>query len=230
MVIYLSSVEGMQNDFIADVSHEIKTPLSVIQGYADLLIGGKTDGETTKEYIALMTSEIHKLNDLVTNVLKINKIQNSGITISEKFFLDEQIRCRILSFIEKIEENNIELELDLPETVDVCGKYPLEMVWNNLLENAVKYSNVGGKISVAIKKENDNLAVCVKDTGIGMSEETQKHMFEKFYQGDISHSTKGNGLGLALVKKVADGMGAEIKVRSELGKGSDIQFIFPVFE
>ncbi len=227
MVVCLSSVEGMQNDFVADVSHEIKTPLSVIQGYADLLASGRGDKEACDEYIKLMTAEIHKLNDLVANILMLNKMGNRGIVKKEKFSLDEQIRCCVLGFEEKIEEKNINIKIDLPEMVVVSEQYPLELVWNNLISNAVKYCNTNGTITIKLSCKNNIATVLVADTGIGIDKETQKHIFDKFYQGDTSHATEGNGLGLALVKKIADGMGGKVKVKSSLNNGCELCFSFP---
>ncbi len=228
MVDSLSSVEGMKNDFVADVSHEIKTPLSVIQGYADLLTAGKADRAASVEYINQMTSEIHKLNELVANILKLSKIENQGIIHKEKFFLDEQIRCSILDFVDKAEEKNIEFSVDLEEMAVVSDSYSLDFVWKNLIQNAVKFCGEGGKISVTLRQNEGKAVVTVLDNGAGMSEETQKHIFEKFYQGDTSHSTEGNGLGLALVKRVADKLGGNVVVESKLGKGSKFIFSIPV--
>ncbi len=227
MVISLSSVESLQNDFVADVSHEIKTPLSIIQGYADLLVAGNADKETSIEYINLMTNQIHKLNELVTNILKLNKIQNQGITITEKFFLDEQIRCCALNYTDAFDEKKINLDIELSEVVVKAEKNSLELVWNNLLQNALKFCNENGKVSVNLVEKGGMAIVTVKDTGCGMSEETQKHMFEKFYQGDSSHSTEGNGLGLALVKKVVDNTNGSIKVISKMNKGSEFIITIP---
>ncbi len=228
MVASLSSVEGMKNDFVADVSHEIKTPLSIIQGYADLLSDGKADRETSCEYINQMTAEIHKLSELVANILKLSKIENQGIIHKEKFFLDEQIRCAILDYVDKADEKGIAFDIDLQEVIVISDSYSLEFVWKNLIENAIKFCGNGGKIAVKLKQKKGIAVVTVEDNGIGMTQETQKHIFEKFYQGDTSHATQGNGLGLALVKRVADKLGGKVTVKSELGKGSKFTFSVPV--
>lgn len=221
MVEELSSIERLKNDFVADVSHEIKTPLSVIQGYADLLQNPNLDKDTRNEYIELISQAIHGLNELVSNVLRLNKIENQGIVQKEKFFLDEQIRCCILSFEEKLEEKNLQLEVDLQEVVIRTDKALLELVWNNLISNAIKFTEHSGKVSVTLEQKGEEIIVSVKDTGCGIDEETQKRIFEKFYQGDQSHSQDGNGLGLALVKNVVDKIGGKIVVNSKAGEGSE---------
>lgn len=228
MVRELSSIEGIKDDFVADVSHEIKTPLSVIQGYADLLQTPGISDQTRREYIVLISEAIHNLNDLVANVLKLNKIENQGIIQKEKFFLDEQIRCSVLSFEEKLEEKSINIDIDLQAVVVKTDKAALEIVWNNLISNAVKFTEQSGNISIKLREEKGFVAVTVKDDGCGMSPETQKHIFEKFYQGDPSHSVAGNGLGLALVKRIVDMLDGTVNVKSKIDKGTEFEIILPV--
>lgn len=225
MVSELASIERLRDDFVADVSHEIKTPLSVIQSYAELLQTPGIDDDTKKEYMVRMSEAIHNLSNLVSNILNLNKIENQDIIQKEKFFLDEQIRCAILSFEEKLESKNIEIIAKLDEVVIKSNKTTLELVWNNLLSNAIKFTDDGGKIVVELKENDDEILFLIKDNGCGMSEETQKHIFEKFYQGDSSHSAEGNGLGLALVKRIVDMLDAQIKVESELDNGTEIQIV-----
>ncbi len=220
MVEQLSSVESLQNDFLADVSHEIKTPLSIIQGYADLLKTPDLSRAMQEEYIRLISEAIHKLNDLVTNILMINKLKNTGIFTRETYFLDEQIRCSVLSFEEEIERKNLGISVDLQEVSITATKLPLELVWNNLISNAIKYTPKNGKIEITLKEKNSIIIAEFKDNGCGMDEKTLKHIFDKFYQGDTSHSGEGNGLGLALVKKVIEGIGGKIKVKSKPDNGS----------
>ncbi len=220
MLTEISSLENMRNNFVADVSHEIKTPLSVVQGYADLLQNKNLSDEKRAEYTYRLSRAIDSLTNLVTNILKLNKIENQGIIQNESFSLDEQLRYCILSFEDKIDEKKLKLDVDLDEAFVISDKSLLEIVWNNVLSNAIKYTECGGTISVKLKKENHKTIVCVSDTGCGMSPETLKHCFEKFYQGDTSHSQEGNGLGLALVKQVATMLDGEIKVESVLGEGS----------
>lgn len=225
MLTEISSLENMRNNFVADVSHEIKTPLSVIQGYADLLQKRDLSEERRCEYTHLLFEAINSLTNLVTNILKLNKIESQGIIQKEKFSLDEQIRYCILAFEEKFDEKNINIDVNLEELTLKSDKSLLEIVWNNLISNAVKYTEFGGEISVQLKKGNGKTIVIVSDTGCGMSKETVKHCFEKFYQGDTSHSQEGNGLGLALVKQVVTMLEGKISVESVLGKGTSFTVI-----
>lgn len=225
MLVEISSLENMKNDFVADVSHEIKTPLSVVQGYADLLQNKDLSVEKRGEYIYLLSQAINSLTNLVTNILKLNKIENQGIIQKEEFLLDEQLRCCVLAFEEKIEEKNLTLDIELEEVFVVSDKALLEIVWNNLVSNAVKYTGFGGTISVNLKREAEKIIVKISDTGCGMSDEIKEHCFEKFYQGDSSHSQEGNGLGLALVKQVINLLDATIKVESIINKGTEFTVI-----
>ncbi len=225
MLTEISSLENMRNDFIADVSHEIKTPLSVIQGYADLLQNKDLTEEKRREYTCRLSEAIESLTNLVTNILKLNKIENQGIIQKEQFSLDEQIRCCVLGLEDKIEEKNLIINVDLAEASIESDKTLLETVWNNLILNAVKYTSFGGEISIILKKNKEKIIVKVLDNGCGMSAETIERCFEKFYQGDASHSQDGNGLGLALVKQVVNILDGKITVESILGKGTEFTVI-----
>ncbi len=220
MVDELTSIERLRDDFVADVSHEIKTPLSVIQGYAELLRNPDLSAEKRAEYIQLISDAIQNLTSLVTNTLKLNKIENQGIVQKEKFFLDEQIRFCVLNFEDKISDKDIELEIDLEEIVIKTDKALLELVWNNLISNAIKFTDFGGKISLRLKKDNQRIYFEIADSGCGMSPQTCGRIFEKFYQGDSSHSQEGNGLGLALVRQVINKLDGDITVSSKEGEGS----------
>lgn len=220
MLTEISSLENMRNNFVADVSHEIKTPLSVIQGYADLLQNKDLSAEKRNEYTYLLSEAIETLTNLVANILKLSKIENQGIIQREKFSLDEQLRYCILSFEEKLDEKNININVELEACSIKSDKSLLEIIWNNLISNAIKYTPYGGEISVELKKQKGKTVVSVSDNGCGMSQETLEHCFEKFYQGDSSRSQEGNGLGLALVKQVVNMINGEIVVESNLNKGT----------
>lgn len=225
MVSELASIEKLKDDFVADVSHEIKTPLSIIQGYADLL---KTPGISEKErneYIHLISEAINNLTTLVSNILKLNKIESQEIVQKEKFSLDEQMRYCILSFEDKLNDKDIELEVNLDEVVINSDKALLELVWNNLFSNAIKFTGDGGKITLILKNQGNVVIATVRDTGCGMGDDTKKHIFDKFYQGDTSHSQEGNGLGLALVDRVVRLLDGEILVTSTLGEGSEFKVV-----
>lgn len=221
MAAELAKTEVLHTDFISNVSHELKTPLAVIQNYAAALQNESIGAKTRQKYADTLVSASKRLTALVTNILKLNKLENQELTPEyEKVRLGDMLAETIVQFDELIESKNLELECDLDEVELVsCPNY-LEIVWNNLLSNAIKFTDAGGKISVSVKRAEGGAVVKVSDTGCGISPETGAHIFEKFYQGDTSHSKEGNGLGLALVKKVIDVIGGEITVESEEGKGS----------
>lgn len=218
----LKGVETLRTDFTANVSHELKTPLAVINNYGTLLQSPDLTEEKRIEYSKAITDSARSLSNLVTDILKLNKLENQQIyPVSEPYNLSEQLCECLLQFEDIWERKNIEIETDIDEDIIInADEEMLSLVWNNLFSNAVKFTKTGGKISVALKKENGCAIVSVTDTGCGMSAETGRHIFEKFYQGDTSHAAKGNGLGLALVKRIVDITNCEISVQSELGKGS----------
>lgn len=228
MVEELNSVEIMRNDFIANVSHEFKTPLSSITGYVTLLQDPDLSEAERNEYIQMAFFNIEKLNDLTGNILQLSKLENQS-TIEEpvEYRLDEQLREAIVLLEPKWSQKEIALELDLPKTLYTGQQTLLFQVWTNLIGNAIKFSNQGGSVSVNIHQSSNHVNVVISDTGIGMSEETLDHIFEKFYQGDSSRRSMGNGLGLALCKKIVDLCGGNIYVSSELGKGSVFRVELP---
>ena len=217
----LGKTEVLRVDFISNVSHEIKTPLSVIQSYATLLQDESLDPQTRKEYSKILINACKRTTDLVTNILKLNKLENQEIQDKkEPFDLTAALSEAIVEFEPLIEAKSLTLSCDLDDVTAVSTKSLLEIVWNNLISNAIKFTGDGGEIRISLKRLGNDAQIQVEDTGIGMSNEVGKRIFEKFYQGDASHSSNGNGLGLALVKKVIDILGGEISVRSALGKGS----------
>jgi signal transduction histidine kinase len=224
MVQELQSIEIMKNDFIANVSHEIKTPLSVIQGYAAALQRENLTAEDRREYTGTILDATQKLTELVANILKLNKLENQEILSEARpYDLGEQLRRCALAFEEQWERKNISFDAGLEEVDVRYDENMLEIVWNNLLSNAIKFTDSGGSIYIRLKTyySNDHFArISVSDTGCGMNEETQKHIFDKFYQGDSSHSQEGNGLGLAMVKRIVSLLGGTIAVESQPGQGS----------
>ena len=221
MASELQKNEVLKTDFISNVSHEIKTPLAVIQNYATLLQDGSIDEETRKNYTKTLISASKRLTDLITNILKLNKLENQTITDkAEPFNVTEALANNVVEFESLIENKNIQLNCDFDEVVIFSSKTLLEIVWNNLISNAIKFTNEGGKIDISLKQVDNNVEIKVADTGCGISSEVGAKIFEKFYQGDTSHSTQGNGLGLALVKKVVDILGGEIHVKSKVDEGS----------
>ena len=218
----LSGVETLRTDFIANVSHELKTPLAVMQNYGTMLQSPDLTEAQRIEYAKAITEQSRRLADLITNILKLNRLENQQIyPESKRYNLGEQLAECLLNFESTWEKKDIDIETDIEEDVLVESDDDLlSLVWNNLFSNALKFTEPGGTVSVTLKTEGDHAAVRVTDTGCGISPETGKHIFEKFYQGDTSHATQGNGLGLALVKRVVDIVGGDISVESEVGKGS----------
>ena len=222
MAAELSKNEVLKSDFVSNVSHELKTPLAVIQNYCRFLKDEKLDAETRANYIDTVMQATKRLSSLITNILKLNKLENQEIKPDKEVFrLNSFAEETLLQYVDLIDDKEIELEVDLQEITINTSKSCLEIVLSNLLSNAIKFTPRGGKITVSAKNENGKVVLSVSDTGCGIDSETGKHIFEKFYQGDTSHSQEGNGLGLALVKKVIDVLGGEIGVKSELGKGSE---------
>lgn len=222
MVQELSGMETLRTDFIANVSHELKTPLAVIQNYGTMLQQPNLSDEDRKDYARTVTNASQRLASLITNILKLNKLENQQIyPKKEHFDLGEQLCECLLGFENAWEAKKLEIETEIEDGVNVeSDPELLSLVWNNLFSNAIKFTEEGGTVGLKLHTENGHAVVEVSDTGCGISPEVGAHIFEKFYQGDTSHATQGNGLGLALVKRVVDIIGGEISVSSELGKGS----------
>lgn len=218
----LSGIETLRTDFVSNVSHEIKTPLAVIGNYSTMLQSPNLSEEKRQEYARAISDATGRLSELITNILKLNKLENQQIyPDKETYDLGEQLAECIVGFEDIWEKKNIEIDTDIEDDLNVTeDKELLSLVWNNLLSNAFKFTEAGGTVKVVARSVEGRVQVEVSDTGCGISDETGKHIFDKFYQGDTSHATKGNGLGLALVKRVIDICGAEITVKSVLGKGT----------
>lgn len=222
MIEELSGVETLRTDFVANVSHELKTPMAVMQNYGTLLQSPELSSKQRIEYGKAITEQTRRLSTLIVNILKLNKLENQQIyPNTEVFDLCEQL-CECMLEHEAVwEKKEIDIETDLAEEVYVeADKELLSLVWNNLMSNALKFTEAGGTVSIRLYQDENYAYVQVKDTGCGMSPETGQNIFKKFYQGDTSHATKGNGLGLALVKRVIDICKGEISVSSTLGVGS----------
>ena len=216
----LSGTETLRTDFISNVSHELKTPLAVIQNYGTMLQQPNLSEEKRQEYAKAITNTSRRLANLITNILKMNKLENQQIyPKAETYELGEQLCECLLAFEGAWEDKEIETDVEDEVLVDTDAEL-LSLVWNNLFSNAIKFTEPHGKVSLSLKSEGEFAIVQVSDTGCGIPPEVGKHIFEKFYQGDTSHATQGNGLGLALVKRVIDIVGGDISVSSEVGKGS----------
>ena len=218
----LSSVETLRTDFIANVSHEMKTPLAVMQNYGTLLQASCLSCEKRVEYAKAITDASRRLADMMTNILKLNRLENQQIYPNlTTFDLGEQLCESLLQYESTWERKNIEIETDIAEGVLVSADAELlSLVWNNLFSNAFKFTEDGGRVTLTLTADKEYATVKVSDTGCGMSAEVGAHIFEKFYQGDTSHATQGNGLGLPLVKRVVDIMQGEIGVESAIDIGT----------
>ena len=222
MTAELQGTETLRTDFIANVSHELKTPLAVIGNYATMLQQPDIGEADRMEYAKAVSHSCRRLAALVTNILKLNKLENQQIFPQPREFdLGEQICESLLTFEDVWEKKNLEIETHIQDDVRIKSDAELlSLVWNNLISNAVKFTPEGGAVGVSLTADEKTVAVSVSDTGCGIDPETGKHIFEKFYQGDTSHATQGNGLGLALVKRVMDILQGEISVLSTPGQGS----------
>ena len=218
----LGSVETLRTDFIANVSHEMKTPLSVMQNYGTLLQVPGLSEEKRIEYAKGITDASRRMADMMTNILKLNRLENQQIfPKTAEFDLGEQLCECLLAYENVWEKAGINIETDIAENVIVKADAELlSHVWSNLFSNAFKFTPAGGTVTVSLAQTEHHAVVKVTDTGCGMSPEVGARIFEKFYQGDASRAVQGNGLGLALVKRVVDIMQGEISVESALGRGS----------
>ena len=223
MVENLGSIETLKTEFFSNVSHEIKTPLAVILNTAELLQKEDPPLEKRQEYVQTIIGASKRLNTLITDILKLNKLEKQAITPqAEPYDLCAQLCDCALQFESVWERKHIDFEADLEDSAIIAADESLlALVWTNLLSNAFKFTPEGGRVTLTQRRAEDgSVTVTVTDTGCGMDEETQRHIFDKFYQGDVSHAAEGNGLGLALVRRILAMTDASIQVRSRPGEGS----------
>ena len=225
----LEATEILQTDFVSNVSHEFKTPINAIEGYTMLLQSTENIDETENEYIEKILFNTRRLSSLVSNILLLSKLENQSIqTHREKYALDEQIREDILALESLWEPKDIEFDVDLDAVRYYGNKNVLHHVWSNLLSNAIKFSPNGGTIKMRLFKENKKIVFLIEDNGPGLSEEAKKHLFDKFYQADTSHKEEGNGLGLALVKKILFLCDGEISAENMKDGGCRFTVTLPI--
>lgn len=203
MASELSSTEILQTDFVSSVSHEFKTPINAIEGYATLLQGAENLDDTQKTYVEKIIYNTSRLSDLTRSILLLSKIENQAIPTNQIYFdLDEQIRQSIVALEPAWVAKDIEFDVELDDTT-YCGNEALmRHVWDNLISNAIKFDPQGGLVRIRLTQQSNRILFTIEDSGPGISEEAQKRIFDKFYQADSSHKSEGNGLGLALVKRI----------------------------
>lgn len=229
MVEELGSIETLKTDFISNVSHEMKTPIAIIKNYAEILQMEQISEEQRKEYGASIENAALRLSNLISNILKLNKLENQRITPDvDVYDVCRQLGECILQFEDAWDEQEMELDIEIEDVAMVnADESLLELVWNNLISNALKFTESRGKITIRQTSDETYVRVSVSDTGCGMSRESRNHIFDKFYQGDTSHSEEGNGLGLTLVKRVLELMDGDIQVISKEGEGSTFTVTLP---
>ena len=211
----LDSTEILQTDFVSNVSHEFKTPINAIEGYATLLQDGDNLTENQQEYVDKIQFNTRRLSTLVGSILLLSKLEHQQIpTNRTSYRLDEQIRQSIVALEPMWEKKEIEIDAEL-ERMQYLGNEPMmRHVWDNLISNAIKFSPRGGTVRIYLKEKGKTPVFMVEDQGPGLSEEAKKHMFDKFYQADPSHKQEGNGLGLALVKRILTTEKGEIRAEN----------------
>ena len=225
----LDSIELFRKDFINNFSHEFKTPIVSIRGFAHQLQAGGLTPEEEREYIRIIAAESDRLTKMATNILLLSKLENQAIvTEKTEFYLDEQIRACLLLLEKQWSAKEIELNIDLDEVKYRFNEDMLSHVWVNLLGNAIKFTPRGGTVSCSLRADREQVTVTVTDTGCGMDENTQQHIFEKFYQGDTSHAGDGNGIGLTIVGRILVLCGGRIHVESRPDMGSSFTVHLPV--
>lgn len=230
MVEELGSIETLKTDFFSNVSHEIKTPIAVILNSAEMMKNTGLSVEEQQIYVDTIIQSSKKLSALITNILKLNKLEKQNIQpVMEEYDLCEQLCQCSFQFENLWEDKEIEFEAELEERAMInADESLLELVWTNLLSNALKFTERGGAVKIIQTSDEDGITISVSDTGCGMGKETMKHIFDKFYQGDTSRSASGNGLGLALALRIVRMLDGSIEVESEVGKGSTFTVHLPV--
>ncbi|WP_312097654.1 HAMP domain-containing sensor histidine kinase [Niallia sp.] len=217
----LSGIETLRSDFVNNFSHEFKTPIVSLRGFAKLLKEDNLTEAERQEYLDIIITESERLAALSTNVLVLSKYENLEIiTDKAPFRLDEQIRKTIVLMEPRWSAKEMVINVELDEVIFSGNEDLTQQIWLNLLDNAIKFSDLGGMIQITLTKAEDEICFTIQDNGPGMDDRTKVHLFDKFYQGDPSHSKSGNGLGLALVKRIVELCDGEVYVESEKEKGS----------
>ncbi len=225
----LGTIETLRTDFVANVSHEIKTPLAVIRNYSTLLEEDNISDTERKEYAKAITDASKNLSELISNILKLHKLENQQIFPQfTPINLGQSLTDSIIFYENMWDSHNIDLQTDIPDDILIpADRELLSLVWNNLISNTLKFTPNGGTVIITASETENRVSVTFSDSGCGISEDALPHIFEKFYQGDHSHSTQGNGLGLALVKRIVDIHGGCVSAESKSGTGSKFTVTLP---
>jgi len=224
----LGSIETLRSDFVSNISHEFKTPVASIKGFAKRLMKNNLTDEKQMEYLKIIVSESERLSRLSSNVLLLSNLETIDRINAEEYFLDDQLRRLVLLLELQLQKKQLKMEISLESVRIAANEEMLQHLWLNLLGNAIKFSHEGGTIKVILKSREGRAVVYVIDCGIGMGDDVKKQIFEKFYQGDRSRATEGNGLGLALVKRILDIENGSITVDSKPGGGTCFTVSLPV--
>lgn len=229
MVEELDSVTILRNDFISNFSHEFKTPIVSIKGYAELIKNGKNLTEEQKqEYLQVIIDESRRLSNLASSTLLMSKLDSqTSLTETSVFSVNEQLKQCVLVLDNEFKAKNLEVKIKLGKMRVDASMDMLQQVWINLLTNAIKYTPENGIIRITSTELEKEYIVSISDNGMGMTEETLKHIFDKYYQGDNSHSTSGNGLGLSIAKRIVELSGGKIEASSTEGKGTTFNVRLP---
>jgi len=226
----LSSIETLRNDFVSNVSHEFKTPVASISGFAKLLKKEGLSEAERQEYLDIIIKESERLSRLSKNVLLLSNLEaQKDFGPDTPYALDEQLRQAILVLQPEWQAKNLEFDIDLPEVGITANEELIQQIWLNVLGNAVKFSPDGGTVGVSLQERGNRIIVRISDQGPGIDGETRSRIFDKFYQGDTAHTTAGNGLGLSLVKRILEICGGFVSVESDPGEGATFQIELPKY-
>ena len=225
----LGGIEMLRSDFVDNFSHEFKTPIVSIKGFAEELKHDDLSPEQRQEYLDIIIHESSRLAQLATNVLNLSRVEKQAILASRaRFDLTEQVRRCVLLFESKWEQRRLNLNVELDEVTLEGDEELLSQVWLNLIDNAVKFTPEGGCVDIRLQKRENTAVFVIRDDGYGISAEAQKHIFDKFYQGDVSHAASGNGLGLSIARRVVTLHGGDIRCQSDEGAGTEFLVELPL--
>ncbi|WP_068616018.1 sensor histidine kinase [Paenibacillus tuaregi] len=231
MVQELKHIEYLRKDFVSSVSHEFKTPISSIHGFAQLIQAESLPRDKFLEYTGVIIEETERLTKLSSNILKLSRVENQTmITQRSSFALDEQIRKTILLLEKEWQQKELDFELELPKTIYLGDEELIQQIWINLISNAIKFSGYGSCISIRLTSLEQSVRISIEDEGSGIPEPVRERIFEAFFQAEGSHAREGNGLGLAIVKRVTELCRGSITVQSVEGEGTTFTVVLPWLE